>query len=80
MGLGKYLSSLTKPELEELKELLNLTDDEELIFCQLSKGRSKITVADNCRVSISTVDNRIKDIKFKIVKIRGAELERFIRT
>ena len=29
MRLGKYLSSLTKPELEELKELLNLTEDEE---------------------------------------------------
>ena len=27
--LGKYLSSLTKPELEELKDQLNLTDDEE---------------------------------------------------
>ena len=33
MRLGKYLSSLTKPELEELKDLLNLTDDEEKIFC-----------------------------------------------
>ena len=34
MRLGKYLSSLTKPELEDLKEKLNLTDDEEMIFCQ----------------------------------------------
>ena len=32
MRLGKYLSSLTKPELEELKDLLNLTDDEEEVF------------------------------------------------
>lgn len=28
MRLGKYLSSLTKPELEELRDLLNLSDDE----------------------------------------------------
>lgn len=75
MRLGKYLSSLTKPELEELKELLNLTDDEELVFCQLSKGRSKITVADNCRISISSVDNRIRDISYKLNKVRGAKIE-----
>ena len=32
MRLGKYLSSLTKPELEELRDLLNLSDDEYPIF------------------------------------------------
>ena len=32
MRLGKYLSSLTKPELDELKEQLNLSDDELLVF------------------------------------------------
>ena len=32
MKLRSYLSSLTKPELEELKEQLNLAEDEELIF------------------------------------------------
>lgn len=69
--LGKYLSSLTKPELEELKEQLNLTDDEEMVFLQLSKGRSKIVVADNCKVSLPTIDNRIKCINNKIRKIRG---------
>lgn len=69
--LGKYLSSLTKSELEELKEELNLTDDEEMVFLQLSKGRSKIVVADNCKVSLPTIDNRIKCINSKIKKIRG---------
>lgn len=67
--LGKYLSSLTKPELEELKEQLNLTDDEEMVFCQLSKGRSNITVADNCRISSRTVDNKIKSINLKIARL-----------
>ena len=71
MRLGKYLSSLTKPELEELKERLNLTDDEELVFCQLSKGRSKVLIADNCRISTSTVDNRIKAIGSKIKRVGG---------
>lgn len=67
--LGKYLSSLTKPELEELKELLNLTDDEELVFSQLSKGRSKVIVADNCGISLRTVDTRIKSISTKLERI-----------
>ena len=71
MRLGKYLSSLTKPELEELKELLNLSDDEELIFNELSKGRSKIIVSENCLVSISTVDNRIKSINSKLHRVQG---------
>lgn len=67
--LGKYLSSLTKPELEELKDNLNLTDDEMLVFEQLSKGRSNITVADNCRISARTVDNKIKSINLKLERL-----------
>ena len=69
MRLGKYLSSLTKPELEELKELLNLSDDELKVFENLSKNRSKVTIADDCLVSVSTVDNRIKSINKKIMRI-----------
>lgn len=74
LRLGKYLSSLTKPELEELKEQLNLTDDEEMVFCQLSKGRSNVTVADNCRVSSSFVDSRIKSISLKVNRLGGAKI------
>lgn len=74
MRLGKYLSSLTKPELESLKEQLNLTDDEELVFFHLSKGRSKILTADNCGISLSTVDNRIKDIKAKFERLGGVNI------
>lgn len=69
MRLGKYLSSLTKPELEELKEKLNLTDDEELVFVQLSKGRSKIMTADNCQISERTVGNKIKSICLKLERL-----------
>ena len=71
MRLGKYLRELTKPELEELKEQLNLTDDEEMIFCQLSKGRSNVMTADNCRVSLSFVDSRIKSISNKLNRLGG---------
>ena len=71
MRLGKYLSSLTKPELEELKEKLNLTDDEEMVFCQLSRGRSNVMAADNCRVSLSFIDSRIKTISIKVNRLGG---------
>ena len=69
MRLGKYLSSLTKPELEALKEQLNLSDDEAPVFEHLAKGRSKVSVADRCLISESTVDNRIKSISNKLKKI-----------
>ena len=70
MTLGRYLSSLTKPELEQIKEELNLTDDEEMVFTHLSKGRSKVAVADRCMISISTVDNRIRSINTKLSRIK----------
>lgn len=69
MRLGKLLSSMTKPELEGIRENLNLTDDEDMVFMQLSKGRNKTYIADNCMISISTVDNRIKAINKKIDRL-----------
>ena len=71
MRLGKYLSSLTKPELEELKELLNLTEDEEEVFNNLSRGRSNIQTSNICMVSVSTVDKRIKTISAKLTRLKG---------
>lgn len=67
--LGKYLSSLTKPELERIQEQLNLTDDEEMVFLQLSKGRSKVMIADSCKISERTVGNRIACISKKIKRL-----------
>lgn len=69
MRLGKYLSSMTKPELEEIRENLNLTDEEEVVFRYLSKGKSNITVADMCGVSLPTIDNRIKSIRSKLNRL-----------
>lgn len=77
MALGKYLSSLTKPELEELKELLNLTDEEREVFDKLSKGKSKISIADDCLVSVGTVANRISAIQSKVNRIMGGDYYNF---
>ena len=73
MRLGKYLSSLTKPELEELKEQLNLSDNELVVFDNLSKDRSKVTIADKSLVSVSTIDNRIKTINSKLNRLKGGD-------
>lgn len=71
MRMNKYLSSLTKPELEEIKEQLNLTDDELEVFNHLAKGRSKTAIADKCMVSTCTIDNRIKAIRLKLDRLKG---------
>ena len=69
MRLGMYLTSLTKPELEELRGNLNLTDDEMEVFNGLSRGRSRIRIADDCMCATSTVDNRIKAINSKLNRL-----------
>lgn len=75
MKLGKYLSNLTKPELEKLKENLNLTDEEVKVFDNLSKNRSKVMIADRCLISVATVDNRIKAIGNKIKRLDAIRKE-----
>lgn len=69
MRLGRYLSTMTMPELVKLKSELNLTDDEEIIFDELRKGRSIVVVADKCGIATSTLSLRIKDIKVKINRV-----------
>ena len=71
MRLGKYLSSLTKPELEELKELLNLTEDELEVFSMLAKGKTLVEVSMENRISVSTLKRRIESIKRKVEKLNG---------
>lgn len=67
--LSKYLSSLTKPELEGLMELLNLTEDEEKVFIGLSKGRSITRISQENFVSAGTISNRISAIRKKMMRV-----------
>jgi len=69
MRLGKYLSELTKPELEELKDLLNLSDDEMVIFEKLSNGKSIEEISDKLKMSSRTVQRRITNIKNKLERV-----------
>lgn len=60
------LYKLTTQKINELHDALNLTEDEEIVFQMLSKGKSRIQIADRLQLSVRSVDNRIKDIKNKI--------------
>lgn len=67
--LGKYLSSLTKPELEELKDLLNLTYDEEEVFNLIKRGGSREQIAQKLSVSPSTVGEKVTSINKKLIRL-----------
>lgn len=71
MRLNRYLIKLTKPELDKLSDLLNLTEDEALIFREYSKGSSRIATAERCGMSTTSLDNKIKNIKYKMSKLGG---------
>lgn len=69
MRMNTYLSGLTKPELEQLKVQLNLTDEEEQIFTDLSKGKSNVEISIHNNISTSTLTNKIKIIRHKIERL-----------
>lgn len=68
MNLGKMLSSMIKPELDDLRQICNFTDDEKAVFEELSRGRSRVYIAEKYSLSCSTVSNRIRNIQNKISK------------
>lgn len=66
MRLGKFLSSLTKPELEELKCNSIFSDYEIIILDMLSLQKSRLEISSKLCVSEPTIDRKIKVIKDKI--------------
>ena len=70
MRLGKYLSSLTKPEIDDLAGKLNLSDDENAVFYMLSLGKSNTNIANKMCICDRTVCRISKKIRFKISRLR----------
>lgn len=60
------LHKLTQSKLDDYKLRSNFTEDEEITFDMLSKGKSISEIATRLSVSTRTVDRRIADIKSKI--------------
>lgn len=76
MRLGKYLSSLTKPELEEIKSVCNFTDEELIITDYLIKERSYEEISSSIKCSIATVGRKISVIKEKIERSGLEDMKR----
>ena len=63
MRFCKYLSGLTKPELERLRDMLHLTEDEAEVFDRLSKGHGYTRIAlerSTCERTVWRIAERIK--------------------
>lgn len=73
MRLGKYLSSLTKPEVEEIKANCNFTDDEIKVFNGLVKGNTVSRIALDCCMSERTVERKFEKINSKIMSLKERE-------
>ena len=71
MNLGKYLSKMTKPELEKIIENANFTDDEKIVFLMLSKNNSIVQISKKINVCTRTVNRKIAAIKEKIKRLEG---------
>ena len=69
MRLGKYLSSLTKPELEELTTNCGFTDNELVIVKMLKNDKTSIEIANKLFLSVPTIDRRIRRIRNKIERL-----------
>jgi excisionase family DNA binding protein len=66
MRLGKYLSSLTKPELEEIKCNYMFSDHEMIIIDMLATQKSRVEISNRLCASEPTIDRKIRIIKDKI--------------
>ena len=73
MRLGKYLSSLTKPEVEEIKTNCNFTDDELKVFNGIVKGNTVSKIALDCCMSERTVERKFEKINSKIMSLKERE-------
>lgn len=71
MRLGKYLSELTKPELEELKDLCSFTSEEVKIIDSLRSGKSYEEIAVCIGYSTATAGRKLSLIKEKIERVCG---------
>lgn len=70
MRLGMLLTSLTKPELEELLLNCNFTQDEENVFRCISKGWMISRIEIECNMSESTILRKMDKIMTKIEKVK----------
>ncbi|MBQ0112243.1 MAG: hypothetical protein KBT03_03845 [Bacteroidales bacterium] len=65
------ISEFTKPELDKVRELGNLTNDERLLLDWRSREIPLETCAEMMNMSISTVKTKSQKLNIKIKKVLG---------
>lgn len=65
------LSKLTKPELDEIINNANFTEEEIEVFKLLARGKTITEIAQQVSVCNRTVNRRIERIKSKISRLEG---------
>lgn len=65
------ISEFTKPELDKVRELGNLTNDERLLLDWRSREIPLETCAEMMNMSISTVKTKSQKLNVKIKKVLG---------
>lgn len=63
------LSRLTKPELEQIFQNANFTEDEEAVFKLLSRGKTITEIAQKINVCDRTVNRIAKKVYEKIDRL-----------
>lgn len=64
------LRGLTLLKCERYRRECNFTEDERAVFDLCTRNRSRLEIAEALKMSISTVDRRIHEVKLKIEKVR----------
>lgn len=65
------LSKLTKPELDEIINNANFTEEEIEVFKLLARGKTITEIAQQVSVCNRTVNRRVERIKSKISRLEG---------
>ncbi len=64
-----WLSSLTRAEVERLRQECNFNDEELAVYNLRVRNKSNVQISFELGMSERTVDRRVKSIKHKISKI-----------
>lgn len=59
----------TAQEFQYLRRACGFTREEEAVFVFCTRGESRVKIAEFLRVSVPTVDRRIRRVKEKILRI-----------
>lgn len=68
--MGAHLKpSFTELEKDRYKKLCGFTEQEEQVFDLVMKGESRVGISMQMKLSLSTVNRRIKSIKDKMKRV-----------